>query len=149
MLTVIILLAIFIVSGVLCFIYRDDIPTPSIFCCVCSAIFLFVCGVINYIQYEDAIYKEAFYVLTIKQYRNSIEMYKDEAVLTLNEESFTDFKYQGYQENIMEEIRALKEEIISYNKSLYARPILKKNPFLSWIIVPLSDKCKPLTLREN
>jgi len=153
MITVIILLALLIISSFLCIILndynREFLIIISSFTCMLSILGLVICGFWNYEQYSSAINYESFYNITIEQYRNSIEMYEDKAVLTLNEDTLTDLRYQGYQENIMAEIKSLKEQIISYNTALYSRKIKDKNPFLSWMIVPLSDKCKQLTLIER
>ena len=102
----------------------------------------------SYTTYVDI---RAKYDTTISQYKDSITMYKNNATIDVKKASFTDFKYEGYQENIASFIKTLRQEVVSYNKTLIGKQILNRNFFFSWIIVePDSDmKILKLDLKED
>ena len=113
-----------------------------------SIVGLLSCGIWNWTSYESALDQEAFYHQTIDQFRGAIELYEDKAIIKINDESITDFKYQGYQENISEYITDLRNKIVDYNRDLYTKNQKEKNPFLNWMNVPIKGT-KTLTLIED
>ena len=100
---------------------------------------------VSYSSYVDA---RTFYDITKEQYSESIVMYGDKAILNINENSFTDMKYKGYQENIAEMIKTLRENIVRYNNVVNKKRIYGKNLFFNWYIVQPDDDMKSLTLKE-
>ena len=99
-------------------------------------------------SYGSYVNARTFYDITKEQYSESIVMYEDKAILNINENSFTDMKYKGYQENMADMIKTLRENIVSYNNTVNKKRIYKKNPFFSWYIVKPDDDMKSLTLKE-
>ena len=97
----------------------------------------------SYSTYVDI---RAKYDATISQYRDSITMYKNNATIDVKKASFTDFKYEGYQENIASFIKTLRWEVVNYNKTLIGKRILNKNFFFSWIIIEPDPDMKILRL---
>ena len=57
-------------------------------------------------------------------------------------------KYKGYQENMADMIKELRENIVRYNKVVNKKRIYGKNLFFSWYIVKPDDDMKSLTLKE-
>lgn len=111
---------------------------------VCSIIpFAIICT--SYGTYVDA---RTQYDATINQYREAVTMYSDHAIIDA-ERAFTDFKYQGYQENIAEFIKSLRCEVTSYNKNLISKRIMNKNFFFNWVIITPDDDMKILSLAKR
>jgi hypothetical protein len=88
------------------------------------------------------------YETVVNQYRDSIDMYEDKVVINVDEESFTDFKYQGYQENISSMIKDLQQVVTKYNKLYVEKNILKDNIFIGALIFEPDKDMKLLKLRE-
>ena len=95
------------------------------------------CCVIWGHSYTTYLETRTFYDATREQYANAVEMYKDYAVLDLEGAAavaFTDFKYQGYQENMAQFISLLRDKVIAYNKRIISKRLMKETFFFSWMI---------------
>jgi hypothetical protein len=97
----------------------------------------------SYNTYVDA---RAKYDAIITQYRQAVTMYGDRASIDINRATFTDFAYQGYQENIGKMIIDLREEVTKYNKTIISKRTYKKNIFFRALIVPPDDDMKIINL---
>jgi hypothetical protein len=105
--------------------------------------------IVGYVEsYESYAKMKAFYEETVNQYRTSITMYEDKAVLDFDEESFTDFKYQGYQENISSLIKDLRREVANYNNLYTRKQVVSKNWLYGAIIVTPDEDMKLLKMKE-
>ena len=132
-------------AWLLCYLWQEsEMGAFVIWVIVWSLVHLITWGV-SYSTYVNA---RTFYDITKEQYSESIVMYEDKAVLNINENSFTDMKYKGYQENMAEMIKTLRENIVKYNKVVNKKRIYGKNLFFSWYIVKPDDDMSSLTLRE-
>ena len=99
----------------------------------------------SYSSYLDI---RAQYDAVINQYKGAVTMYSDYASLDMEKATFTDFRYQGYQENIAKVIIDLRKEIITYNKTLIQKGIMDKNPVFSWLIVAPDKDMKIINIVE-
>ena len=100
---------------------------------------------ISYVTYLDI---RAQYDTVINQYKGAVTMYADYASLDMEKATFTDFKYQGYQENISKVIVDLRREIVYYNKVLIKKRIMDKNPVFSWLIIAPDKDMKIINIVE-
>ena len=117
------------------------ITATSVISCIIIAII--VTG--SYISYLDT---RAQYDATIKQYKGAVTMYADYASLDMEKATFTDFKYQGYQENVAGVIIDLRREIVKYNEILIKKRILNKNIFFNWLIIAPDKDMKIINIVE-
>lgn len=78
---------------------------------------------------------------TVEQYRDAITMYQDVAVINMSV-AFTDFKYEGYQDNIAGFVIDLRSQISHYNKLLIEKRMAKRNIFMN--ILTFYDRSLPL-----
>jgi hypothetical protein len=99
-------------------------------------------------SYSSYLEMRSTYETVVNQYRDSIDMYEDKVVINVDEESFTDFKYQGYQENISSMIKDLQQVVTKYNKLYVEKNILKDNIFIGALIFEPDKDMKLLKLRE-
>ena len=108
---------------------------------VCSVIpLVIICA-----SYQNYVEARTQYDATVSQYKESVMMYEKAAVIN-TAKAFTDFKYQGYQENIAGFIKALRREVVRYNKTIISKRVMKRNFFLNWVIIPPDDDMKILRL---
>ena len=98
----------------------------------------------SYSTYLDT---RAFWDVTNEQYTEAIEIYADRAVLKINENTFTDFKYQGYQENIAEFIKDLRHKVVDYNKTIIEKRIMEKSLVFNWLIIAPDDDMRIIKMR--
>jgi hypothetical protein len=99
-------------------------------------------------SYSSYLEMRSTYETVVNQYRDSIDMYEDKVVINVDEESFTDFKYQGYQESISSMIKDLRQVVTKYNKLYVEKNILKDNIFIGALIFEPDKDMKLLKLRE-
>jgi hypothetical protein len=99
----------------------------------------------SYSTYLDT---RAQYDAVINQYKGAVTMYADYASLDMEKAAFTDFKYQGYQENIAAVIVDLRKEIILYNKTIIQKRIMDKNPVFNWLIIAPDKDMKIINIVE-
>lgn len=98
----------------------------------------------SYCSYLQA---RTFYSATVEQYASAIEMYGDKAVLNVEDAAWTDLKYQGYQKNIADFIKTLREKVAGYNERIIGKRIMNANPIFSWLIIMPDDDMKIIRLR--
>jgi hypothetical protein len=58
----------------------------------------------------------------------------------------TDFKYQGYQENLAKFITTLRYKVVDYNETIVSKRVMERNWFFNWIIVAPDDDMKILKM---
>lgn len=124
---------------------RKDTIFATIICGAISTIVVVIVVVVSYISYLDI---RAQYDAVINQYKGAVTVYADYATLDMEKATFTDFKYQGYQENISKIIVDLRNEIIAYNKVLIKKRILNKNLFFNWLIIAPDKDMKIINIVE-
>ena len=78
-----------------------------------------------------------------------LQCYEDKAVITINEKTFTDLRYQGYQEQIGDFIIDLRSMIVSYNRSYINKQTYNTNVLFSWFIIGVDDDMKLMQLKEQ
>lgn len=144
-----IVLALLVISSIIVFAAFKDGPGNVIIAApICSAIssivIIFIVG-ISYVTYLDI---RAQYDAVISQYKGAVTMYADYASLDMEKATFTDFKYQGYQENVAKVIVDLRREIVYYNKVLIKKRIMDKNPVFSWLIIAPDEDMKIINIVE-
>lgn len=97
----------------------------------------------SYGNYIDA---KAFNDATYAQYENAIAIYSEHAALDLKT-AFTDSKHQGYQKNIADFIRDLRDNVVKYNKVVIGKEIWKQSKWFNWFIVDLDTGMKKITMK--
>jgi len=102
-------------------------------------------------SYDSYLENRAFYDATVEQYRGTVEMYKDYAVIDMKKtgEAFTDFKYQGYQKEIASMIADLRRRIVKYNRSFILKRIKNAHWFFNWYIVANDPDMKIIRMIEE
>lgn len=143
---VILLIAFGIV--LLIFEYNEGGKLEKIICsCLLSGTFLGCFIIIPWaISYTTYLNMKSFYEATYEQYFNAIEIYQDRAVIDTTV-AFTDFKYQGYQDNISGYITDLRNKSIWYNEVYIKKETMNNNIFFSWYIIPPSENMKLMRLK--
>ena len=144
-------LIIFVISFIIAFcayVGNDDISAGIIgfviSYIICSMVlFIIVCS--SYMTYVNA---RTEYDATISQYQDAVTMYADHARID-TERAFTDFKYQGYQENIADFIKSLRRKVTRYNETIISKRVMKKNFFFNWLITEPDDDMKILSLAKR
>ena len=106
---------------------------------VCAIVLAIVCCVTWGQSYETYLNERAFYSATKEQYHSAITIYSDHAVIDMGKAAFTDFKYQGYQENVSKFVTDLRNRIIEYNIVIVRKRVMGKNLIYSWLIVEPDD----------
>ena len=144
-----IILALLVISSVIILVIFKSVPRDVAFAsAMCGAVsgivIIFFVGV-SYTTYLDI---RAQYDAVISQYRGAVTMYADYATLDVEKATFTDLKYQGYQENIAKVIADLRREIVCYNKVLIQKRIMDKNPVFSWLIIAPDKDMKIINIVE-
>lgn len=71
----------------------------------------------------------------IDQNKRAVEVYINKAKININNQSFTDLKYQKYQDNLLKLIEAYRDSVNKYNKLLIKQRILDKNIFFNWVTI--------------
>lgn len=144
-----IILALLVITGIITFITfksgNGDEVFATIICSVISGIIIIFTVGVSYITYLDI---RAQYGAVINQYKGAVTMYTDYASLDVEKATFTDFKYQGYQENVAKVIVDLRKEIVCYNKALIKKRIMDKNPVFSWLIIAPDKDMKIINIVE-
>jgi len=102
-------------------------------------------------SYNSYLDNRAFYDATIEQYRGAVEMYKDYAVIDISKtrSAFTDFKYQGYQQEISKMILDLRRKIVRYNRSFMLKKVKNASWFFNWYIITNDPDMKIIRMIEK
>ena len=116
---------------------------------VACAIFTVICLGSWGESYSSALSARTFSQGIHHQYRDAIEMYADRAVLTIDEKTFTDFRYEGYQENMAKFIRDFRRNIINYNDTLLRKREKMNSIVFNWLVIPVGEEYKLLQLIEE
>lgn len=106
--------------------------------CIVLAGVLFLVGT-SYFSYLGA---RTFYSATVEQYASAVEIYNDKAVIDIEAAAWTDLKYQGYQKNIADFIKDLRNSIISYNDTIISKQVMDANPLFNWLVIGPDDDMK-------
>ena len=127
--------------------YPNFLTFYRTWCFVFTLIIIFLFVIAKWVSYDNYVDLRVKYDATIEQYAGAIEMYEDKAVIDVEKAAFTDFKYQGYQENTADFIKGLRYEVVKYNKGLISKRLYEKNPFFGAFIVGPDDDMKILSLK--
>ena len=76
-------------------------------------------------------------------------MYTKHATIDMKRASFTDFVYQGYQKNAADFIKALRREIIRYNRELISKRIMDKSFMFNWLIFAPDKDMKVINMLDR
>lgn len=104
-------------------------------------------GAVMLVSYAGYVDLRATYDATIEQYTTSIEMYGDKAVIDLKSAAWTDFKYQGYQQNAAKFIADLRSELTAYNKAFVSKKKFHENWFYGWLIIPPDSDMRIVSMK--
>lgn len=107
--------------------FRDTIITFT----VAATVILIIVRLVSYSSYITI---RTQYDAIINQYKGAVVMYTDHATLDVKKAAFTDFKYQGYQENVASLIVTLRGEVVSYNAKLISKRIMKGSVLMKAMI---------------
>ena len=99
----------------------------------------------SYISYVNM---RSDYDIIVRQYKESVQLYEDKAVLDVNDAAFTDFKYEGYQENIAAFVRELRYRVTRYNECYIQKKVVARNILFGWIISEPDADMHLIELRE-
>jgi hypothetical protein len=153
MLAFIILLSICICISIISY-YGNNGDTD---CAVAGFIIPFIistiiCGLILIKSYNGYI-KLKTTIATIEQYQEAIDLYSEKGIEEFYMKnhkpvSITDLKYQNYQSKMGQMITDLRDVIITYNKILTTKKILKNNIFINWLII-LPDDLNFIKMSEH
>lgn len=113
------------------------------------ATLLVVCAFVWSTSYYNYVNARTFYDATREQYIGAMEMYNDYAVIDIDDAAWTDFKYEGYQENMADFIKDLRHRVVRYNETIVSKRIMKESPFLSWMIFAPDEDMKILRMRPG
>ena len=123
--------------------------TPLFISAFGAIIFSIVILIWSIISYTDYVDMRADWDVVVKQYKQSVTVYSDKAVLSLNDSSLTDFKYQGYQDNLARFVLDMRWRVSEYNEAYVTATVLKKNPLCSWFISAPDPDMKIIELGGN
>lgn len=126
---------------------KGNIAGLGIFFIIFSSLMVIVCSITAIDSYDNYADMKAFWKITNEQYSEAIEMYVDKAVLKIDVDTFTDFRYQGYQENIASLIKDLRKHVVWYNQNFVTKKIYKDNILISWLIFVPDDDMKLIKMR--
>jgi archaellum component FlaF (FlaF/FlaG flagellin family) len=146
MIIILVLLAICIAISAL--IWRNDVGDGQISAVICAVIMCIIFGIVWGTSYSTYLDMRASYDTVVTQYRDSVTMYENKAILNVKQASFTDFKYEGYQSNISDFIKSLRKQVVIYNRTFIKKRAMKKNIILNWCIVGADNDMKLIGLKE-
>jgi len=152
------LLASLLIGWIAYNIAKASPPSAHPFKVAITAIYVCIClfgtvgtAIVVGDSYNSYLGNRAFYDATIEQYRGAVEMYKDYAVIDMSKTRsvFTDFKYQGYQQEISKMILDLRRKIVSYNRSFMLKKIKNASWFFNWYIITNDPDMKIIRMIEK
>lgn len=127
------------------------VVVSTVICLLVSGVIMgFVWGVsyYNYINLKQRL-------VTIEQYRTSIQMYSDRGILDFKKHEkggytrisdLTDFKYQNYQVQMAKMVDSLRTATVNHNNNLVSKRTMKANWFWSWCIISPDPGMEPLKM---
>ena len=98
-------------------------------------------------SYDSYVATRVFYDATREQYAEAVKVYQDHAVIDMGAATFTDMKYQGYQQQVGELIMDLRKQIVRYNTEITSKRIMDKSWFYSWLIIAPDDDMKIIKMK--
>jgi hypothetical protein len=113
-----------------------------------AVVFFGACLVMLWMSWSSYADLRAQYDATVTQYKSAVTMYEDRADLNIEKAAFTDFKYQGYQENIAGFVKDLRYEVVSYNKSFIKKKIYDDHWFFGLLIIGPDKDMKVINMLE-
>jgi hypothetical protein len=136
-----------LIAGLVYIIANDSIDALIAFVvsCLIGAFIPILVVAASYTSYVDI---RTSYDATIKRYREAVTVYKDHVQIDVPKASLTDFKYEGYQNNIADFVRDLRRNVVRYNEKLISKRILDKNWFFGALIIAPDDDMKVINLSE-
>jgi hypothetical protein len=147
------LCAIFIAIVVIWGNVDEDYSKRSLRCALAGVISTFMLyGVgaitINLVTYGDYAKARAGYDSVLAQYGQAIKIYENKAVLDVKVvgDTWTDFRYQGYQGNMAQMITDLRNQVASYNSYLVSRRMWGRNFFVGWYITSPDKDMKTIDI---
>lgn len=86
----------------------------------------------------------ANYDRVIAQYGQAVSVYGDKAILDMRKvgDTWTDFRFQGYQDKMASFITELRDTVTAYNTLVVEKRVWAKNFFFGWYIVPADADMK-------
>jgi len=124
---------------------RRDAPFAATITGIFATIICVIMLVMSYVSYLDI---RAMYDATINQYKGAVTVYADYADLDVKKATLTDFKHQGYQENMARAITSLRRQIVYYNETPVKKRILNKNIMFGWLIIGPDEDMKIINIVE-
>ncbi len=145
---IIIILLLLLTFGFIYCIFKEalDISEGMIGSLIASIIMILLIITPILISYTSYLNMKAFYESTYEQYSESIEIYQDKAIID-TEVAFTDFKYQGYQDNISSYVRDFRNKMIWYNELYIKKTAMNQNIFVNWLIIPPDENMKLMQMK--
>jgi len=139
-------LGICIIIGIIGFLVDDrDFASGLVGFLVPAGLFTIVTIAILGTSYSNYVSLKAKYDGVVSQYKQAVTLYTDRAVLS-TEIAFTDFKYQGYQENMGKLISDLRTQVAEYNQSYFEKQTMHKSWFFRLLIFEPDPDMKPLEI---
>ena len=123
--------------------YKRTVIASLWFCFATSIVFTAIWAG-SYNTYLDT---KSFYTSTVEQYATAVDVYGEKAVIDIEAAAWTDFKYQGYQENISKFVMDLRNRIVNYNEIMVAKMTMDKNPLFSWLVVAPDKDMKLIKMK--
>jgi hypothetical protein len=114
-----------------------------------ALIIVFAWGCILWGSYNSYLDSRAFFSATKEQYRSALTVYKDHATIDVKAASLTDFKYQGYQEQIGHFVKTLRSKVTDYNETIVKKRVMKDNILFKWMIIAPDSDMVPINLLED
>lgn len=117
-----------------------------------TGLMLCIYSIVVCTSYDNYVDDRAFLDATMEQYEGAIDLYEEHGVINLEKAAkmaLTDHKYEGYQENMAEFVKALRYRVTKYNKSIVSKRIVGKNLFFSWFIVMPDDNMQVLKIYKK
>ena len=93
-------------------------------------------------SYHSYLSIKADYYGILSQYKDAVTLYKDKSVINTNKISFTDFGYQGFQQEMAKFIMVLCNKVTNYNALYIKKKTMHENIIFSWLIIPPSPGMK-------
>ena len=125
---------------------KDNIQGCSIIAAIVGILFILLPSVVSYSNYLDI---KADYYGVIAQYESAINVYGDKAIINVNQISFTDFKYEGYQKEMASLIRDLRHKVERYNTTYIKKKTMDNNLMFNWLIVAPDSGMKLLQMTQK
>jgi len=125
---------------------EENIIAYSIIATIIGLALIFMPSAVSYSNYLDI---KADYYGVVAQYESAINIYGDKAIIDIDQISFTDFKYEGYQKEMASLIRDLRHKIENYNTTYIKKKTMDNNLMFNWLIVAPDSGMKLLQMTQK